>query len=71
MDGVSDYVYVHIIIDLSLSEMLLAKKVLEKLKSQARIFVKHYHNDNGRFFENGFIDSINQKYQKISFCGVG
>ena len=33
--------------------------------------IKHYHDDNGRFSDNGFIDDINQKYQKITFCGVG
>ena len=31
--------------------------------------VKHYHIDNGCFADNGFIDAINEKYQKITFCG--
>ena len=38
---------------------------------KARQTVKHYHADNGRFSDNGFINAINQKDQKISFCGVG
>ena len=33
--------------------------------------IKHYHDDNGRFSDNGFIDDINQKDQNIKFCGVG
>ena len=33
--------------------------------------IKHYHDDNGRFSDNGYIDDINQKDQKITFCGVG
>ena len=33
--------------------------------------IKHYHADNGRFSDNGFIDAVNGKYQKITFCGVG
>ena len=33
--------------------------------------VKHYHADNGIFADKGFIDAINTKYQKITFCGVG
>ena len=57
--------------DLSLSEMLLAKESLGKLMSQARQTVRHYKFDNGRFSVNGFIDAINQKYQKIIFCGFG
>ena len=39
--------------------------------AQAGIYVKHYHSDSGRFADNGFIDAINNKYQKIKFCGVG
>ena len=71
MYHVSDYVHVHIMIDLYLSETLLSKEALEKPIVQAGRTVKHYHAENGRFSENGFIDAINQKYQKINFCGVG
>ena len=39
--------------------------------AQAGRTVKHYQADNYRFADNGFIDAINQKYQKINFCGVG
>ena len=38
---------------------------------QAGRTVKHYHSNNNRFAENGFIDDVNGKYQKITFCGVG
>ena len=39
--------------------------------AQAGRYVKHYHADNKRFADNGFIDAINTKDQKITFCGVG
>ena len=68
---ISDYVYVHLMRYLSLSETLLAKEALEKMMAQARQTVNHYHADNGRFADNGFIDAINQKDQKITFCGFG
>ena len=71
VDHGSDYVDVHVMRDLSLSETLLAKEALEKIMAQARQTVNHYHADNGRFADNGFIDAINQKYQKMFFCGVG
>ena len=71
MDHISDYVYVHIMGDLYLSENLLDKEAWEKLMAQSGRTVKRYHANNDRFSENGFIDSINQKYQKISFCRVG
>ena len=57
--------------DLSLIETLLAKSTMEKVMGQARRTVKHYHADNGRFSGNGFIESVNGKDQKITFCGVG
>ena len=53
---------------LSLAETLLAKAAMEKTIAQARQTVKHYHADNGRFADNGAIDS---KDQKITFCGIG
>ena len=71
MDPGSDYVYVHLMRDLSLSETLLDRKALEKLITQAKRTIKHYQADNSRFTDHGFIDSINQKYQDINFLGVG
>jgi hypothetical protein len=33
--------------------------------------VKHYHADNGAFAHKGFLDEVNRKDQKITFCAVG
>ena len=33
--------------------------------------VEKYHANNGRFYDNGFIDAVNGKDQNITFCGVG
>ena len=44
---------------------------MEKVMAQEGRYVKHYHADTGRFADNGFIDVINTKDQKITFCGVG
>ena len=71
VDNVSDYVYVHLMKDLSLTEILLAKSAMEKFMAQTGRTVKNYHANNGRFSDNGFIDAVNGKYQKITFCGVG
>ena len=70
VDHVSNYVYVHLMQDLTLDETLLAKEAMEKVMVQAVRYVKHYHAYNGRFADNGFIDAINIKDQKITFCGV-
>ena len=39
--------------------------------AQAGQTVQHYHADNGRFADNGLINTGNGKDQKITFCGVG
>ena len=53
VDYVSDYVYVHIVRNIFLAEMLLAKEAAEKTMARAGRTVKYYHADNGRFSENG------------------
>ncbi|KAL7546945.1 LOW QUALITY PROTEIN: hypothetical protein ACHAWF_014538, partial [Thalassiosira exigua] len=71
VDHVSDFVYVHLMRDFTLEETLLAKAAWEKILIQANRKVKHYHVDNGRFTDNGFIDACNDKDQTLTFCGVG
>jgi len=71
VDHGSDFVYVHLMRDFTLEETLLAKAAWEKNLSQAGRKVKHYHADNGRFVDNGFVDSCNDKDRKLTFCGVG
>ena len=71
VDHVSDYVYVHLMRDLFLSEMLIAKEYMEKVTAQARRYIKHYHADNIRLADNGFVDFVNRKSQKPTFYGVG
>jgi hypothetical protein len=70
-DHVTDYVYVHLMKSFTLEETLLAKTAYEKLLAQAGHSAKHYHADNGRFSDNGFLKNVNNRDQKITFCGVG
>ena len=59
VDHVSNYVYVHLMRDLSPTETLLAKSAMEKVVAQAGRTVKHYHANNSRFADNGLIDAVN------------
>ena len=59
VDHVSNYICMHLIRGLSLSETLLAKAVIEKILAQAGKTIKHYHANNGRFLGSGFVDAIN------------
>ena len=70
-DHVSDFVYVYLMRDFTFEEMLLAVKAFEKTLTQADRLVSHYHADNGIFANNNFLESINKKDQKITFCAVG
>ena len=70
-DHVSDFVYVHLMRDFTIVETLLAVKTFEKMLAQDSRKVRHYHADNGVFAHNGFLDSSNEKNQKITFFAVG
>jgi hypothetical protein len=57
--------------DFTIDETLLAVKAFEKVLAQASQHVKHYHADNGAFAYKSFMEEVNHKDQKITFCGVG
>jgi hypothetical protein len=57
--------------DYTVDETKLAVKVFEKVMAQANRTVKHYHADNGAFAHKGFLDEVNRKDQKITFCTIG
>ena len=48
-------------------------KAKETFKSYALIsgvIIHHYHADNGRFAEKGWMEHVKEKGQTISFCRV-
>jgi hypothetical protein len=57
--------------DFTIDKTLLAVKAFEKVLAQANWHVKHYHADNGAFAHKSFMEEVNRKDQKITFCGVG
>ena len=71
VNHVSDFVYVHLMRDLSLPETFMAKATMKKTMAQAGQTVLHYHAGNSRFADNSFVEAINSKDQNITFCGVG
>jgi hypothetical protein len=70
-DHVSDFVYVHLMRDFTVDKTILAVKAFKKVMAQANRSVKHYHANNGAFAHKGFLDEVNCKDQKITFCAVG
>ena len=71
VDHVSDYVYVHLMREITLEETLNAKRAYEKILSLAGHNVKSYRADNGRFADKGFLESCTKREQTLTFCGVG
>jgi hypothetical protein len=70
-DHGSDFVYVHRMRNFTVDGTILAVNVFEKVLAQAQRFVKHYHADTGAFAHKGFLNEVNRKSQKITFCAVG
>ncbi len=57
--------------DFTVEETILAMKAFKKVMAQANCFVKHYHANTGAFAHKGFLDEVNRKDQKITFCAIG
>jgi hypothetical protein len=66
----NDFVCVHLMQDFTDDKTTLAVKTFEKVMAQANRTVKHYHANNGAFAPKGFLDKVNCKDQKITFCAM-
>jgi transposase InsO family protein len=71
VDHASDFSYVYHQTSMTSEETLKSKLAYEKFALSHGVHIKHYHADNGRFKDNLFTKSIEDKGQTISFCGVG
>ena len=71
VDHVSDYVYVHLMKNLTLEETIKAKRAWEKILDLAGHTAKHYQADNGRFADMDFKLDCENHNQTITYCGVG
>jgi hypothetical protein len=47
-----------------------AKEAFEAFARNIGVRIQNYHSDNGRFADNGFMNSVKKQQQTISFCGV-
>ena len=69
VDQFSDHTYTHLQRSISLQDTLAAFRVYENVCDRHVVNVHHYYADNGRFTDQGFLDSLVQD-QTISFCGT-
>jgi hypothetical protein len=70
VDNFSGLSYLHLQQNLTSSETIKAKDAFEAYAASYNVTIQHYHADNGRFADNAFRQSCQEKQQTISFCGV-
>ena len=70
VDHYSRLSYVHLQKQLTSEETVQGKIAFEKFCEARGVTVKHYHADNGRFADKGFVNHITQSRQSITYCGV-
>ena len=52
------------------AETVLAEQSFERFAWDHGVKILHYHADNGRFADNGFIQACKDNNQGITYCGV-
>jgi hypothetical protein len=62
--------YVHLQESLTSADTVEAKEAFEAFSRNMGVRIQHYHADNGRFADNGFMNAVRQNQQTISLCGV-
>ena len=71
VDHQSNYVFVHLMRDLTLDKALLAKTFFERHAAKGGITIKAYRADNGCFADNGFKDSVLESNHCITYFEFG
>jgi hypothetical protein len=71
VDHASDFSYAYHQTSMTSEETIKSKLAFEKFALTHGVHIEHYHADNGRFKDNLFTKSIEDKGQTKSFCGVG
>ena len=70
VDHYSDLSYTHFQKSTNMEETLKALAAFEAFAHHHGVTIRHYHADNGRFADKEFLDTIANKRQTVSFCGV-
>ena len=70
VDHFSRLSYVHLQRTLSSDDTVQSKMAFEKYCEERGVVVRHYHADNGRFADKGFVNHATSQRQSITYCGV-
>ena len=70
VDHYSRLSYIHLQKQLTSEETVQGKVAFEKYCEARGVTVRHYHADNGRFSDKGFVNHVAKCRQSITYCGV-
>ena len=70
VDQFSKFSFVFIQKRITSAETILAKQSFECFARDHRVKILHYHADNSRFADNGFIQACKDNNQGLTYCGV-
>ncbi|KAL7556286.1 hypothetical protein ACA910_016078 [Epithemia clementina (nom. ined.)] len=70
VDQFSRYSFINLQKRITSEETVQAKQAFERHVGLFNVRVQHYHCDNGRFADNGFIVDCKLQGQQITYCGV-
>ena len=69
MDNYSDVSYLHLKKSLIFEGKVQTKRSVEAYRQKIWVKIRHYHEYNGMFKNNSFMNSVKDDIHRISFCG--
>ena len=70
IDQYSQLSYIYLQQTITSNETVQAKIIFERYSEERGVHIRHYHADNGRFADKGFIDNCQLNNQRLTYCGV-
>ena len=70
VDHFSDLTYTHLQRSISLEDTLVAFRAFENFCDRHGVEVRHYHADNCRFADQGFLDSLRDRSRQSVFAAL-
>ena len=66
----SRYAYIYLQWTITSAETIQAKHTFERIAEDMGVCIHHYHVNNGRFADKGFVQDCQKQHQGLSYCGV-
>ena len=70
VDQHSRYAYVYLQWTITSAETVQAKPSFERMDEDMGVRIHHYHADNGRFADKGFVQDCQKQRQGVTYCRV-